>query len=184
MPTYLADIVASHRARAADDGRRLSDLLERAARAPMPRDFSAALRGEGLTCIAEIKRRSPSKGDLDPGLQPEQVAKEYAAGGASCLSVLTDEQFFGGSAADLMAARRASGLPVLRKDFTVCEADVVDAAPDGSRCGPAHRRRARRRRAGPVCGGRPRARAHRARGGARRGGARPGASRRLAVWSV
>jgi indole-3-glycerol phosphate synthase len=127
MPTYLADIVASHRARAADDGRRLSDLLERAARAPMPRDFSAALRGEGLTCIAEIKRRSPSKGDLDPGLQPEQVAKEYAAGGASCLSVLTDEQFFGGSAADLMAARRASGLPVLRKDFTVCEADVVDA---------------------------------------------------------
>jgi indole-3-glycerol phosphate synthase len=127
MPTYLADILASHRASAAEDGRSLADLLERAASVPVPRDFAAALRDEGLACIAEIKRRSPSKGDLDPGLNPEQVAKEYAAGGASCLSVLTDEQFFGGSAADLAAARQASGLPILRKDFTVREADVVDA---------------------------------------------------------
>jgi indole-3-glycerol phosphate synthase len=127
MPTYLADILASHRARAEADGRLLPDLVEQAESTAPPRDFACALRGSGLTCIAEIKRRSPSKGDLDPGLQADLVAKEYATGGAACLSVLTDSAFFGGSAADLGAARQASGLPVLRKDFTVQEADVVDA---------------------------------------------------------
>jgi indole-3-glycerol phosphate synthase len=95
--------------------------------APPPRDFAGALGGEGLSCIAEIKRRSPSKGDLDPRLQPDLVAKEYVAGGAACLSVLTDVDHFGGSPADLASASQASGLPVLRKDFTVQEADVVDA---------------------------------------------------------
>jgi indole-3-glycerol phosphate synthase len=127
MPIYLEEILASHRARAAADDRVLGDLVERAHATPAPRDFAAALRGDGLSCIAEIKRRSPSKGDLDPDLQPELVAKEYVAGGAACLSVLTDSDFFGGAAADLAAARQASGLPVLRKDFTVQEADVVDA---------------------------------------------------------
>src|SRR6516165_10197340 len=127
MPTYLADILASHRARAAADDRSLSDLLRRAASTPPPRDFTGALRGDGLSCIAEIKRRSPSKGDLDPGLQPDLVAKEYVAGGAACLSVLTDVDHFGGSSADLVLARQAADLPVLRKDFTVQEADVVDA---------------------------------------------------------
>jgi indole-3-glycerol phosphate synthase len=127
MPSYLADILASHRARAEADGRPLADLLEQAAGTPPPRDFAGALRGNGLSCIAEIKRRSPSKGDLDPGLQADLVAKEYATGGAACLSVLTDTDFFGGSVADLAAARQASGLPVLRKDFTVQEADVADA---------------------------------------------------------
>jgi indole-3-glycerol phosphate synthase len=127
MPTYLADILASHRARAAADDRSISDLLRRASSAPTPRDFAGALRGDGLSCIAEIKRRSPSKGDLDPGLQPDLVAKEYVAGGAACLSVLTDVDHFGGSPEDLVSARQASGLPVLRKDFTVQEADVVDA---------------------------------------------------------
>jgi len=127
MPTYLADILASHRARAADDHRQLAELVEQASAVPPPRDFTGALKGGGLTCIAEIKRRSPSKGDLDPGLQPDLVAKEYVAGGAACLSVLTDGEFFGGSAGDLAAARQASGLPVLRKDFTVQEADIFDA---------------------------------------------------------
>src|SRR6202167_37880 len=127
MPTYLADILAAHRARAEADGRALTDLVEQAASTPLPRDFVGALRADGLSCIAEIKRRSPSKGDLDPGLQADLVAKEYVAGGADCLSVLTDVDFFGGSAADLGAARQASGLPVLRKDFTVQEADVADA---------------------------------------------------------
>ena len=127
MPTYLADILASHRARAEADGRDLGELVERAARTPARRDFAAALRGDGLACIAEIKRRSPSQGELDPTLQPELVAKEYVAGGAACLSVLTDAEFFGGSPADLAAASQASGLPVLRKDFTVGEADVADA---------------------------------------------------------
>jgi indole-3-glycerol phosphate synthase len=127
MPTYLEEILASHRARAAADDRELDDLVEQAMATPAPRDFAGALGGAWLSCIAEIKRRSPSKGDLDPDLQPEMVAKEYVAGGAACLSVLTDTDFFGGSRADLAAARQASGLPVLRKDFTVQEADVVDA---------------------------------------------------------
>ncbi len=127
MPAYLEEILVSHRARAAADDRALAALLEQAHATPAPRDFAGALRGSGLACIAEIKRRSPSKGDLDPDLQPELVAKEYVAGGAACLSVLTDSDYFGGSPADLAAARDASGLPVLRKDFTVQEADVVDA---------------------------------------------------------
>jgi indole-3-glycerol phosphate synthase len=127
MPTYLADILAAHRARAESDGRALPDLVEQAASTPLPRDFAGALRGAGLSCIAEIKRRSPSKGDLDPGLEADLVAKDYVTGGAACLSVLTDVQFFGGSTADLASARQASGLPVLRKDFTVQEADVADA---------------------------------------------------------
>jgi indole-3-glycerol phosphate synthase len=127
MSSYLADIIAAHRARAAADDRPVRELFDRAAATPAPRDFAGALRGEGLGCIAEIKRRSPSKGDLDPGLQPDVVAKEYAEGGAVCLSVLTDEHHFGGSAEDLATARRACGLPVLRKDFTVQEADVADA---------------------------------------------------------
>jgi indole-3-glycerol phosphate synthase len=127
MPTYLGEILASHRAQAADDHRDVAELVERAAKTTTPRDFAAALRGEGLACIAEIKRRSPSKGDLDPNLQPDLVAKEYVAGGAACLSVLTDAEYFGGAPADLVAARDASGLPALRKDFTVSEADIADA---------------------------------------------------------
>jgi indole-3-glycerol phosphate synthase len=127
MPTYLADILAAHRARAADDHRDLEELVARAAATAPPRDFATALRGDGIACIAEIKRRSPSKGDLDPDLQPDLVAKDYVAGGAACLSVLTDRDHFGGSEADLTSARDASGLPVLRKDFTVQEADVIDA---------------------------------------------------------
>jgi indole-3-glycerol phosphate synthase len=127
MPSYLADILATHRADAGRDVRDLDDLAAQAASVPAPRDFAAALRGRGISCIAEIKRRSPSKGDLDPDLAPDLVAKDYVVGGASCLSVLTDARYFGGSADDLRAARAACDLPVLRKDFTVSELDVVDA---------------------------------------------------------
>jgi indole-3-glycerol phosphate synthase len=127
MPTYLADILAAHRKRAGEDRRDLDELASRAAAMEPARDFAGALRVPGLSCIAEIKRRSPSKGDLDPGLQPDVVAKEYEAGGAACLSVLTDADHFGGSPSDLQSARESSGLPVLRKDFTVQEADVIDA---------------------------------------------------------
>jgi len=127
MPSYLADILATHRADARRDGRDLDELAAQAASTPEPRDFAAALCGHGITCIAEIKRRSPSKGDLGPDLQPDLMAKDYAVGGGSCLSVLTDAEYFGGSADDLRAARAACDLPVLRKDFTVSELDVVDA---------------------------------------------------------
>jgi indole-3-glycerol phosphate synthase len=125
--TYLREIVAAHRA-GADDGRDLEELTERARAMAPARGFREALRrSDTLAVIAEIKRRSPSKGDLDPDLDPASVATDYAAGGATCLSVLTDAAYFGGSEDDLVAARVACSLPVLRKDFTVCDADVCDA---------------------------------------------------------
>ena len=82
--------------------------------------------------IAEVKRRSPSKGPLAPELDPALLAKAYAAAGAACLSVLTDSEFFGGSTEDLAEARSATELPVLRKDFTVSPADVCDARVMGA----------------------------------------------------
>jgi indole-3-glycerol phosphate synthase len=127
MPTYLADILSVHRERAVADRRDLGALIAQVAHLPAPRDFGGALWGPGLSCIAEVKRRSPSAGELCPDLSPEVLAKEYVAGGASCLSVLTDTPHFGGSVTDLQEARQAAGLPVLRKDFTVQEADVIDA---------------------------------------------------------
>jgi indole-3-glycerol phosphate synthase len=87
-----------------------------------------------LAVISEIKRRSPSKGDLAIGLDPVDLALRYEEAGASCLSVLTDEDFFAGSPSDLRAASRATSLPVLRKDFTVSAADVCDARLMGADC--------------------------------------------------
>jgi indole-3-glycerol phosphate synthase len=87
-----------------------------------------------IAVISEIKRRSPSKGELVPGLDPEELARQYEAGGAACLSVLTDVDFFGGSVDDLLAARAACSLPVLRKDFTVSARDVCDARIMGADC--------------------------------------------------
>jgi indole-3-glycerol phosphate synthase len=128
MTTYLDAIVAAHRAAAAHDERPLGALVDEASTMPPPRDFAAALRrADGLAVISEIKRRSPSKGDLCPDLDPAGLARTYEAGGAACLSVLTDEEHFGGSVADLQAARAACSLPVLRKDFTVDARDVADA---------------------------------------------------------
>ena len=102
---------------------------------PAARGFSAALSGQTqLAVISEIKRRSPSKGALSAGLDPAWLAKQYEAGGATCLSVLTDEEFFGGSVADLQIARAACSLPVLRKDFTVSAHDVVDSRLMGADC--------------------------------------------------
>ncbi len=124
----LSEIVDAHRRAAAADRRDLAELVAAAEAAPPPRDFRAALAAPGLSVVAEIKRRSPSKGDLNPGLDPALTAKAYAAGGAAALSVLTDQDYFGGSPGDLRAARAAAGdLPVLRKDFTVDARDVADA---------------------------------------------------------
>ena len=94
--------------------------------------FRDALATPGLRGIAEVKRRSPSKGDLAPGLVAGVLAKSYQDGGAAALSVLTDGEWFGGSAADLAEARAACDLPVLRKDFTVDERDVCDARAMGA----------------------------------------------------
>lgn len=129
MATYLDRIVAAHRERARADRRPLERLLDEARGMPPARGFTAALRRAGTrpAVIAEIKRRSPSKGDLAADLDPAVLAKAYEAGGASCLSVLTDTPHFGGSPADLAEARSATDVPVLRKDFTVHERDVCDA---------------------------------------------------------
>jgi indole-3-glycerol phosphate synthase len=128
MVTYLDRILAAHRAAAGADTRPVDGLLEAAhRRSERTRGFRDTLAAEnGLSVIAEIKRRSPSKGDLAPDLIPGVLAKSYAAGGAACLSVLTDREFFGGSQEDLGEARGATSLPVLRKDFTISEADVCD----------------------------------------------------------
>ena len=128
VATYLDRIVAAHRQRARSDTRRLDDLIGEAQSRPPARGFATALRSvRGLGVIAEVKRRSPSKGDLDALLDPAALAHAYESGGATCLSVLTDREFFGGSPDDLRDARQASALPVLRKDFTVAAADVCDA---------------------------------------------------------
>ncbi len=133
--TYLDRILEAHRASAAVDGRSLDALVDEARACAPTRGFRAALVDtDGIAVISEVKRRSPSKGDLFADLDPGGLARAYAAGGASCLSVLTDEDWFGGSAADLRAARSAVELPVLRKDFTVDPRDVADARIMGADC--------------------------------------------------
>ena len=135
MVTYLDRILEGHRAAAADDRRPLNDLVEQARSLAPTRGFRRALiEADGLGVIAEVKRRSPSKGELAPDLDPAELAASYEAGGATCLSVLTDAEFFGGSPRDLQAARQAVALPVLRKDFTVSAHDVVDARLMGADC--------------------------------------------------
>ncbi|MBV9661480.1 MAG: indole-3-glycerol phosphate synthase TrpC [Acidimicrobiales bacterium] len=128
MGTYLDRILATHRAAAAADRRDPDGLRACATAQPPGRGFHAALCGlESVAVIAEIKRRSPSKGELAPGLVAADLAQAYERGGASALSVLTAREYFAGSAEDLRDARTAVSLPVLRKDFTVAPADVYDA---------------------------------------------------------
>jgi len=134
MKTYLDKIIAGHRARAALDSRSTRDLEHRALSGPPTRGFADALVGRGLSVIAEVKRRSPSKGDLLIDLDPAALAGDYVSGGATCLSVLTDGENFGGSPEDLRLAREATGVPVIRKDFTVHEHDVLDARVIGADC--------------------------------------------------
>ncbi len=135
MATYLDRILERHRELASRDTRSLDDLVAETMSLTATRGFRRALAGaERLAVIGEIKRRSPSKGDLNALLDPGHLARVYERAGASCLSVLTDEEFFGGSPTDLRAAREACSLPVLRKDFTVSRLDVVDARLMGADC--------------------------------------------------
>ncbi|HYN31429.1 MAG TPA: indole-3-glycerol phosphate synthase TrpC [Ilumatobacteraceae bacterium] len=133
--TYLDRILERHREVAAADARPFERLLDEARSMPPTRPFRSALADRGqLRVIAEIKRRSPSKGDLNADLDPAEMAAAYERGGASCLSVLTDAEHFGGSVADLQRAHAACSLPVIRKDFTVSERDVLDARIMGADC--------------------------------------------------
>lgn len=136
MPaTYLDSILLWHRDRAQADARELNDLVQQATQCAPPRGFAKSIASAPhLAVIAEIKRRSPSKGELLSGLDPAAIARQYQSGGASCLSVLTDENHFGGSALDLQIARDACSVPVLRKDFTVDAKDVCDARIMGADC--------------------------------------------------
>ena len=93
--------------------------------------FGAALRGPGLSVIAEIKRRSPSKGELSPHLDAARIAREYAEGGAHAISCLTDRTFFGARTSDFAEAR-AAGRPVLRKDFLIDEVQIDESLSLGA----------------------------------------------------
>jgi indole-3-glycerol phosphate synthase len=135
VSTYLDRILEHHRQVAQSDRRSIDTMIAATKQLPPARPFGAALRDpQHLSVVAEIKRRSPSKGDLFADLDPATLAKTYEQGGASCISVLTDETFFGGSADDLVAARRACALPTLRKDFTVGQRDVIDTRLMGADC--------------------------------------------------
>lgn len=130
MATRLDSILAYHRERAARDDRDLHALLKRAGRAIVPPSLLTALirpdQGE-IRVIAEVKRRSPSAGDVRADLNVGSLAAAYDEGGAAAISVLTDEPHFGGQLNDIAIVRDVTTLPVLRKDFTVCALDVCDA---------------------------------------------------------
>jgi len=132
IPDVLARIVARKR-------EELHRVLPRAewetrARAAVAgrRDFAAALRARTPAVIAEVKQASPSKGVLSADFDPLRIARDYQRGGAAAISVLTDESFFRGSLADLEAARGATSLPVLRKDFTIAADQVAESAAHGA----------------------------------------------------
>ncbi len=133
VTTYLDKILEAHRRTARADTRPLDRLIEACGELDATRGFRDALATvDGLGVIAEIKRRSPSKGALRPDLDPADWARSYESGGATAMSVLTDVDHFGGSPDDLRAARHATSLPVIRKDFTVSAHDVVDARRMGA----------------------------------------------------
>ncbi|GAB3470186.1 indole-3-glycerol phosphate synthase TrpC [Azotobacter salinestris] len=140
LPTVLEKIIA----------RKVEEVAERSARVPLaevealarsastPRGFAAALQAQvgrkQPAVIAEVKKASPSKGVLREHFAPAEIARSYEDGGATCLSVLTDVDFFQGSDAYLQEARAACGLPVIRKDFLIDPYQVVEARALGADC--------------------------------------------------
>src|SRR3989338_3154282 len=137
-PDILRKILTRKAEEVAERARRapLEELKKRLANAPAPRGFLKVIRSRIATglpaVIAEIKKASPSKGVLRADFNPAEIAASYVRHGAACLTVLTDEQFFQGSAAYLQQARAACTLPVLRKDFIVDEYQIYDARAMGA----------------------------------------------------
>jgi indole-3-glycerol phosphate synthase len=138
MSDVLTRIIARKREEVAERSARvpLAELVARCADLPPTRGFAAAIeakiaKGEAGV-IAEVKRASPSRGVLRADFDPADIGRSYARGGAACLSVLTDHDFFHGHEDHLVAAREASGLPVLRKDFTIDAWQVHEARALGA----------------------------------------------------
>jgi indole-3-glycerol phosphate synthase len=129
MASFLERILDSRRAAvdAAKAGVPLAEIEREAELRAPARDFRGALAAPGMSLIAEIKRASPSRGDLRPDLDPVLLADAYERGGARAVSVLTEPEFFKGSAADLIQARRSVEIPVLWKDFVIDPYQVVQA---------------------------------------------------------
>jgi indole-3-glycerol phosphate synthase len=128
----LDRILEATRVRVADLRSRRAAVMEKAEAAAPPPSFEAALTRPGLAVVAEIKRRSPSRGDLAMELDAIEQAGRYAAGGAAALSVLTEPLFFAGRPEDLAAARETTGLPILRKDFVIESIQVWEARAMGA----------------------------------------------------
>jgi indole-3-glycerol phosphate synthase len=130
----LSDIVAGVRTDLAQRRAETTETDLRAALADVdpPRDPMPHLRGEGSSVIAEVKRRSPSKGELAQIADPAALARRYAAGGAAAISVLTEERRFGGSLDDLRTVRAVVDTPLLRKDFVVEPYQVLEARAAGA----------------------------------------------------
>ena len=125
-------ILALTRARVQGLRRRRGELERRAAGAPIPPAFGPAVLGQTVGVIAEVKRRSPSAGDIRADLDPVHHALAYQAGGAVTISVLTEEAHFGGSLDDLEQVTKAVSVPVLRKDFIVDELQLLEARAAGA----------------------------------------------------
>lgn len=135
---FLDQIIEAKRAQLAHafDRERVADVRSAARvvrRSARPHAFRAALREHaGIGVIAEFKRASPSKGLIRAQADPAWIAREYEAGGAAAISVLTEETYFRGSLADMRNVCASVGLPVLRKDFILCEAQIFEAATAGA----------------------------------------------------
>jgi indole-3-glycerol phosphate synthase len=132
--SVLERILAVKRAEVAAAKRAFPGVEARARAAPATRDFVGALRAKKPAVIAEIKRASPSKGLLRANFDPAAIAKSYEQAGAACMSVLTDREFFQGSAEDLIKARAACALPALRKDFLIDPYQAFEARALGADC--------------------------------------------------